>query len=327
MPRMRNAFYGISYFLGLPWIFRLLHKKQLTILLYHGVAPPADDGIYNYRGKFISPSAFERQMRYVSSRYCVLPLEEAVERLYAGTLPSYALAVTFDDGYRNNYEYAFPLLKKYGVPATVFLATDFVFGGMPLWVDRLEVAMGAMTGTRRERMARDAAVRQELKEMPDEAREERLREIERTSGVSFRDFSEERTVYAPLAREEIRAMQAHGVAFGAHTKSHPILARVSPGRARAEIRGSLDAVRRACGAPSRIFAYPNGNSGDWSDYTEDVLAEAGFVGALTTLEGSNSCVTPPMRLRRIAMDGTGPYSFAAVASGMRIYARYILYGR
>ncbi|QQG37901.1 MAG: polysaccharide deacetylase family protein [Candidatus Kaiserbacteria bacterium] len=285
------------------------------------MAPRERRGIYNYRGKFIAPEAFREQMRYVAKHYSVLELDDAMKRLRSGTLPAYSIAITFDDGYRNFYEHAYPILRELHIPATMFLATDFVLRKKPLWVDRLEYALGKGSGSTEEKIARDTRTRQELKELPDAEREAQLASLERQASVSFTDFEGERVVYAPLSPEEIREMRSHGISFGAHTKSHPILSRIERSRLDEEIAGSRDELQRLCGTSS-VFAYPNGQREDWNDDVEAAIRKAGFSAALTTIEGCNTTKTPLQRLRRIAMDGTGlDPSFAAIAAGMRGYLR------
>src|SRR3989338_9127431 len=109
--RMKRLLLSLIALLGITHIARFFNRNSLTILLYHGVAPLArrslgeggkeNRGLYNYRGKFIEPAHFEVQMRYFKEHYRVLELDEAVRRLFDGSLPSRALAITFDDGYRN----------------------------------------------------------------------------------------------------------------------------------------------------------------------------------------------------------------------------------
>ncbi len=163
---MRAFLLQCARLLGLHSLFRFLHRHSLTILLYHGVAPKRDIGIYNYRKKFIDPLIFARQMEYLRRKYTILPLEEAMRALENGTLPPYAMAITFDDGYANNYTYAFPVLRAHSVPATVYLTTDFVEHKKPLWVDRLEYLVGmAPEGKdipRDEKIAADSLMRQVL---------------------------------------------------------------------------------------------------------------------------------------------------------------------
>lgn len=320
MRPMRSFVFRCLYYSGLVALVRFFHRNSLTIILYHGVAPRQDFGIYNYRKKFIEPAHFERQLRYLKKRYCVLPLDEAVERLNGGTLPRCALAITFDDGYENNYMYAFPLLKRMGLQATFFITTDFVFERKPLWVDRLEYASGARNGTRMEREQADAKMRDALKHMPEQEKNQRLEVFERAAR-SLVDFEGERSVYAPLTEAHMHEMETGGIRMGAHTKTHPILSRLSETEMRAEIVGSKLTLQQHGFDTSAVFAYPNGQPGDWTDATERNATESGFSAALTTVEGVNTRKTPPMRLRRMTMDGTSDdlAQFASIVSGVRLY--------
>jgi peptidoglycan/xylan/chitin deacetylase (PgdA/CDA1 family) len=316
MSPVKRLLYTLWSVGGLAALPRFLTRNRLKIVLYHGVSP-SGEGIFNYRRKFVSPQSFERQIAYFRRHYTILPLDEAVMRLYAGKLPPRALAITFDDGYRNNYEYAFPVLKKYNVPVAIFLVTDFVFGNTPLWVDRLEYAIAHGPESKKEKVALDSQKRREMKELANDERLRQLEELERSRGMVLHAADADPR-YAPLTRDMLREMRAAGVMFGAHTESHPILSRVSPDEARTEIVNSRDAVARECGVVSHVFTYPNGEPGDWTDETEKILAEADFAGALTTIPGVNGRATPRMRLKRISMDRTEDWpEYIATESGLR----------
>lgn len=322
MQRMKRALYRLLYLCGIPALFRYWHRRSLTIVLYHGVAPSSDEGIYNYRGKFLTPGAFERQLEYMRHTYSILPLADALEKMRTNSLPDYALCITFDDGYRNFYTHAYPQLKAHSIPATMYLATDFVCRRIPLWVDRLEYAMGKRDGARGEKIALDATVRARLKTLSPAQREHDLRNEEQVSLTPFRDFEDDRAVYEPLTRDEIIEMQEHGITFGAHTKTHPILATQSAQDQRDEIEGSRHDLEALGVRVSPVFAYPNGQPDDWNADTETVLTAAGFIGALTTMEGVNDAITPSMQLRRFTLDNTeDPAVFANVLSGVRLFLK------
>jgi peptidoglycan/xylan/chitin deacetylase (PgdA/CDA1 family) len=126
--------------------------------------------------------------------------------------------------------------------------------------------------------------------------------------------------YAPLTLDEIRQMHGSGITFGAHSRSHPILSKLAPQHVREEVGGSKKDFETL--TLSSVFAYPNGQRGDWNEEVERSLAESGYAAALTTIEGFNGAETPRYALRRIAMDGTDDGgAFAAIASGVRLFLR------
>jgi peptidoglycan/xylan/chitin deacetylase (PgdA/CDA1 family) len=301
--------------LGLPGLFRRLNRRSLTILLYHGVAPKADFGIYNYRGKFITPEVFSMELAYLKKHYTVLDLDEAVEKLRNGTLPPNSVVITFDDGYKNFYEYAFPLLKQHGLSATFFLPTDFVLNKIPLWIDRLEY-LG---------FENDNAIRQQLKNLSDEQKNLELEKLEASSQKKFLDFSQDRYVYSPIEISEIKEMQEAGMKFGAHTASHPILSKVSKDKLVYEITDSKNLLEQNIGEISKVFCYPNGQP---EDFNEDVLEEiktAGFTSALTTLEETNNKTSNPYLLKRITLDNIkDERTFAFTVSGLRAFLRKLI---
>jgi peptidoglycan/xylan/chitin deacetylase (PgdA/CDA1 family) len=320
---MKRLFLALCSLIGISNFFRFLHKHQLTVLLYHGVAQRKEWRIFNYQGKFIEPVHFDSQMRYFRKHYTILRLDEAVEKLRCNDLPAYSLAITFDDGYRNFYTHAYPILKKYNIPATMFLATDFVLDKKPLWVDRLEFAIGGQSGSKEEKKLLDARLRSELKKLTSSEREKRLQAIERRS-ETLNDFENERSVYAPLSLLEMREMAEQGISFGAHTKSHPILARESKKIIDEEIREAKEALESKGIPLSSVFAYPNGQPGDWNEDVEQVVARTGFTSAVTTVEGANEKRTNVFAYRRNVMDATSDdLSFAAIAAGVRSALRAV----
>jgi peptidoglycan/xylan/chitin deacetylase (PgdA/CDA1 family) len=318
---MRKILFTFLYAVGMPKLFRYINKDALTILFYHGVAPERTEGIYNYSRKHISPNAFRTHLKYIAEHYTVLSLDEAIQRLRAGTLPRHALAITFDDGYGNFYAHALPVLKEFKMPATVFLVTDFMLKMKPLWVDRLEYLIGHAPSSREERVAEDRRLRAEFKSLPTKECERRLAAKEAAEGVALINFSGEGEVYAPLTVTEVREMQADGITIGAHTKSHPSLPHLPYEEAAEEIIGSKQALEMTFGEISQLFCYP---SGRWNEEIEQLVMRAGFRGALTTIEGANFAHTHPYRLRRFGMDGVEDRErCAAVISGMRSFLRNI----
>src|SRR2546425_2450989 len=106
--------------------------RRFQVLAYHKVS-------YDPHPFFesVPPDVFEQQMQFPSRCYRVMPLEELMERNRIGDVPPRAVAITFDDGYRDNYEFAFPILKRYRLPATIFVTTGAIDNSDVLWHDRI----------------------------------------------------------------------------------------------------------------------------------------------------------------------------------------------
>ena len=114
----------------------------IRVLAYHSVAPTQTN--YCKTDIRVDPPDFERQMAYLARHYRVLPLDEAIAKLTSGrSLPAKAVAITFDDGYRDNYEHAFPVLRRWGLPATFFVVSAAV---RPLTILGRTAAVGADVG-------------------------------------------------------------------------------------------------------------------------------------------------------------------------------------
>ncbi len=273
------------------------------ILTYHRVN---DDGDPFFSA--LPTAVFERQMRHVARAYRVLPLEDLVERLQRGGLPRNALAITFDDGYRDNLTHAAPILARLGLPATIFLATGFIGTAEVPWFDRLAQGLkrSAAAAVRTPwggeldldgvpaRLRAMTRTLEHLKRIPDEERHRALEALlvalDVTDQRSFKNLM--------LSWDDVHALRGLGFTVGAHTVNHPILSRVTPQRAWTEILGSRTMVESACGAAPRAFAYPNGGADDYTDTVKRLVREAGFTCAVTTRFGLNTTNTNPWELRR-----------------------------
>src|SRR5687767_8537322 len=122
---------------GLTWIATRLNRRKTLVLLYHGVYGGALNPLLNVDGLHVRVERFERQMRYLAAHYTVVPLDQLVDGERGTTARKPRAAVTFDDGYRNVYRCAYPVLRRLALPATVFVPTDFLLRGRALWWDRL----------------------------------------------------------------------------------------------------------------------------------------------------------------------------------------------
>ena len=276
----------------------------LPVLTYHRIdVPERSPGLYpGLIGA--TPEEFDEQMRFLSSFYRPLSLSELLAtRRGEAALPPRAVMVTFDDGYRSVAEHAWPIMRRHGVPLTLFVPTAYPGDpGKGFWWDRLWSAL------ERE----DAVVSTPLGDLPVRTPAERLRTYRRLR-AHLKSLEHERAmvivadlcggsgVAAPspsvLGWDELRGLAAEGVAIGSHSRTHPLLDKVNSAEAGAEIRDSLGDLERELGPTPRVFAYPGGgvNSGAAS-----VLEEEGVELAFLASRGLNDLSRPEwLRLRRI----------------------------
>ncbi len=289
MPGLRILYRSFSNALGDRLVWKL-DANRLRILCYHGIC---DDHLAKETwmpGYFVGATAFEEQLRYLRSHAQVLPLREAVERLQSGTLPPRSVSLTFDDGYANNLETAYPLLHKYGMPATIFLATSYVESGELFPFLKLKlIQLGGQATCAAGKLA-------DYKSAP-------LDEVERSAaqwwGQTKKHLTDDhfRTL-RPLTIEEIRRADPTLIEFGAHSHTHCILKNESDQRRREEIQTSVSKVAQWTEQPSRLFSYPNGQRGDFGEVDRQALRAAGVQAAVTGIGGANDSRSEMLDLRR-----------------------------
>jgi peptidoglycan/xylan/chitin deacetylase (PgdA/CDA1 family) len=234
----------------------------------------------------------------------ILSLDEAMARLAQADFRPF-VCLTFDDGYRDNYEVAFPVLRRHGAPAAIFLATGLIDQTSPMWWHPLELAFAARqrAAPARERAAdarRHAGESRRLQAADAGERARLMRDL------ALRDpgFRPADAFGQTLDWAMIREMSASGlVTFGAHTVSHPLLATLSEQALTAEIEGARNRIAEMLGAPPRFFAYPYGQPDEVGDGAPRAVAEAGFAAAFTTTPATLAGRTTgdPFRLPRIML--------------------------
>lgn len=291
---------GVSF----PFLKRR-RLRPIQILTYHRVN---DDRDSFFPG--IPTSIFSDQMGYLAEQCHVFSLTEASERLLVNDVPENAVVVTFDDGYKDNYTHAFPILKAQRVPATIFLATGSVGTGQVLWHDRVfsafrETRCQVLTDYHQdlpalplrsiaEKLQAQHSVLRVLRLMNEEERYNWISRLAEKLAVAehLQDSS------LMLSWEQVREMRGAGISFGSHTITHPILSRLTREQMRIQIEGSSADIVRHTGERPLAFAYPNGGKEDYTGITKELLQEAGFACAVTTLFGANTHGQDLFELRR-----------------------------
>jgi peptidoglycan/xylan/chitin deacetylase (PgdA/CDA1 family) len=312
---------------------RVMHRAawpdRLAILMYHAIVAeplPVEDWC------FLDAASFRHQLDYLARHFDVLPLCTAVDRLRDGAIRRPTAVITFDDGYQNNHDVAFPLLRERGLPATIFLTTGLVGTDDTVWYCRLNQALAATRQSTLEwrgerfglcdpsaRAEASRALQARLKEHPQARLLAELREIVRALGEDPARPVLEDTPHRMLSHDAIARMQLSGlVEFGAHTSSHAILAPLTPQEREREIDASVAAVEALTGRPCRSFSYPNGRAQDYDEPAMDALRRCQVRAAVTTEAGPNDARTPPLELRRYGVGpDLGPSAFACTVHHWR----------
>ncbi len=339
MSRLKDFIYRIFYFSQIHHLLRFFLRNKVIILCYHGFTDRIHEGIVNYDGKHLHAQKFERQLRYLKKYYTLLSFEDWLNlREKKEPIPPKALILTFDDGYESNFQIAFELLKRYEVPATIFLATDFLDGARAQWTDQVEWAaekapegryrltedekVPALTinSSPNSRLQTVAAIKTFLKNMPQRQRDETLnfllRELKLMPGTS-----EIPAVYRPLTWNQVREMRRSGlVSFGSHTRSHVILSRCGGELSTRELSESRAKIEKEIGEACTLFCYPNGMPGDFNQATREAVQKAGYRCAATCIEGFNDSAGDPYEIKRFGFkeSGTDP-EFAMTLGGVKLF--------
>jgi peptidoglycan/xylan/chitin deacetylase (PgdA/CDA1 family) len=265
-------------------------RGRLVVLIYHRVLAAPDPLLHDV----IDASGFERHMALLAAEFNVLSLGEACARLVAGRLPARAACITFDDGYADNEEIALPILMRFGLCATFFVATGYsgarlmfndvlveTFRKAPSgFYDLSTLGLGAfeVSDMTSRRAAVDRLIVTLMHRRPTE-REDLVEQVASALGGA----PERALMMSPT---QIAKLHASGMEIGAHTVNHPILMSIDEDDARREITRSKQALEEITQSPVTVFAYPSGKPGrDYGPQHVQLVREAGFKAAVSTTRG------------------------------------------
>ncbi|MBI1878318.1 MAG: polysaccharide deacetylase family protein [Chloroflexi bacterium] len=305
----------LCYRLGLFDAIHALWPNRLTVLAYHRVIDPHPPGFDTFKPNVsATPAAFAAQMDFIRHRFHVVSINELVAWLQdKHPLPLNPALITFDDGYRDNLDYALPVLQERGLPAVIFLATNYIGSASPFFWDLIaycfhhtsknEVDL-PLAGRQqwRDPSSRAAVMVRwldSLKKLPDTEKWAAVEKLPQALDVSV---SADAFANMHLTWDQVRQMVAAGVDMGAHTQSHPILTRVTLEQARDEVAGSKARIEVEINQPVTAFAYPNGQPSDFNPALQTMLQQVGIKAAFTLVPGPTRPTEvrqAPMAIRRI----------------------------
>jgi peptidoglycan/xylan/chitin deacetylase (PgdA/CDA1 family) len=321
-----KTFYDLGAFAPFHWA----NRGKTLILTYHRFSREESSSK-------ISAAEFETHLEYLSRHSRVLPLSETLGFLQNGkSLPPNATVITIDDGYADAYEIAFPLLKKFKMPATVYAVTNFLDGKCWLWTDlmrfvltetksdSIKIEFGADDKIeaefkdQKQRLEIASRINSRLKKLPNDQKELKIRQIAEALKVEIPTFPPKE--FAPITWDQAREMDAENVRIESHTATHPILTNVSDKQLDFELKTSKARLEEVLDREVEHFCYPNGsfNNAIWQ-----AVKNANYKCATTTNYGFNEKAANPFLLKRIDAQGAIA-NFAQSASGFEAVKQRIV---
>ena len=252
-------------------------KSVPLIFYYHRVCDPEDDFLAS-PDLVVSKNNFEKQMQFIKEEFNVLPLDVVIGHFKKGKrLSCRDIAITFDDGYIDNYINAYPILKKYSIPATIFITTGYIGSNNLLWWDRLSLIIKAMRNTEikwddfssalltrklKNILSNKKALKRSLTPLTDylksiggDKRETIIHELGKTV-LNSESFLPRQRIF--LSWQEIKEMSGNGITFGSHSHTHAILTEIDGESLNRELSLSKELIRENMGVEVKGFSYPDG---------------------------------------------------------------------
>jgi peptidoglycan/xylan/chitin deacetylase (PgdA/CDA1 family) len=301
----KNMILSVADNIGLNSIYRL-NREKISVLMYHGVAK---DEWESPKGNWLQvrESEFRKQMEHLRKYYKVVSIDEAVVTVGSPSDKPRAV-VTFDDGYENNYTVAYPILKEFRIPATIFIVPSMIGRSRLFWYDKLMVFL---KGYKSE--ASINRIIQAQKTKHPHTIDNDVDELVR--GYRPIHVSSVQETYGILTYEQIHDMQNSGmVTFDSHTNRHEILTKLDWNESVRSIRESLDVLKSNGIKCGKVFCYPNG-SYDRSHF--GMLRSLGFSCAVSTISGKFDKLSQHFGVPRIGIGRNTTFvEFKGLVSGM-----------
>lgn len=302
-------------FLGL--LARVSREHPCIILLYHRIVD--ENSKYLNKGAAVHHPIkdFSREIAYFKRHFQILSMDEVVNRMKSGKeFERPSIAITFDDGYLDNYTLAYPILKKHEVPATIYLTTGLVGTPDGIWTEQIGTAFletkkdqfhfSSVLGdetipirTEEEKKQASTKVSETLKLIPDDERRELIEKLFEKLEVSDK-VGRHVGKRMMLNWDEVQEMRKDGMTIGSHSHTHPILSQMPIQKAKDEILNSKMVVEKNVPMRVKHFSFPNGREEDFSEELRDYCREIGFESVCSVVYGPyDASKKDPFSLKRV----------------------------
>jgi peptidoglycan/xylan/chitin deacetylase (PgdA/CDA1 family) len=274
----------------------------LTVLLYHRVNRVEEIGELDPDLVDATPEAFDEQMGILARYFTPVTIDQIVEARHGAALPPNAAIVTFDDGYRDNFQHAVPILKRHGMNAVFFVTTDYVTNRQLYWWEIIRVVVRRSTRSEitlgypfpcafpiTDEAEKAAAIKKVIRIVKSSYAMDLprfLEELYRGCGVTWsREEERKEADRSILTWDDVRAMRAAGMDVQSHTRTHRVLGTLPDEAFENELAGSKRELEERIDAPVRTIAYPVGKSIATEPRIREALAQAGYELGFTSTPG------------------------------------------
>ena len=265
-------------------IAKTLTRSMPKVLMYHRFSQHQEPGK-------VSVATFEKQMALLSHYFNVVNLSELCERMAADQhIPSNSVALTIDDGYEDFYHYAYPILKQYQLPATLYITTDFIDQRIWLWPDSIRYLIQSteatsvtvnehLTVTWHSDNANSQAnathkLVQYCKSISNREKLSLIAMLQEELAISLPD--KPTSDFNALNWEQVKELSQNCIEIGGHTRTHPILSQTCESELSDEISGCKAEIEKQIGKKVTSFCYPNGTRDDFNDHIKQKVKDAGY---------------------------------------------------
>ena len=337
MPKnfVKNILYSALDISGLNHLYKKKNNGTVLILTYHSVLPysPKFDG-FDYRN-CVSVEAFDDQIKHLKKQYDIISLKEALERLREDRLDNIHVVITFDDGFKNNHDYALPVLLDNDAKAVFYIATDFIGKHYMLWTEKVNdillntqltklklhldepIELDLSSIAKREKAS--VLVRTYLKFHPVEVENRVLAELSELTGYDNWAIKEDPDRYDFMTWNDVKEMHQAGMEIGSHTHTHTLLNMMDEQSSFNELSISKNEIETNLKTPCNLFSYPNGDKGNFLPVHFNQLKKLGYSCATTQLKGYNKIGSNIFALNRMNITSKMSLSvFKAMVSGSYI---------
>jgi len=303
----------VLYYSGLLnfiiYLWKIFKKKHVAVILFY-------HGFKNQKDWFLSPKmnieSFEKQMRYIRNRYNIITVDDLVDSVKNGNdFDRPSIIISFDDGYRDNYDLAFKILEKNNIPAVIFLTTGLIESLNAPWIESIAYAL---QNTEKESVILpdlfgnspiDISTNKKKRDLW-QMLFEKLHYLEHEQKIALvadtlnRIGANQSYYRVMLSWGEIQIMSKKRVSFGSHTVTHPNLNKMQIQNAMNEIEESKKTIEKELNQAVSIFAIPNGKTEDFNEVLREYCKKIGFEGVVTTNFGYVTSKSDPYNLPRVS---------------------------